>query len=221
MDLLCEEVSNFSYYYQNYRIYVLNFLYDLLDNDLTAASKKDNFEKIQRIIDFPTIDELMSQYVILERCYIQNAFVKGVMNDNQEFININKDLIKNQGSESEGGKEVDKSKLKTGGAQDSKMGDGQSILDLIDNFCFILDKCCKRALMSLSIANTCSIFNFINELLQEQILLLFEVRFCIFSGLIQKPEYALKYQAETQGQNKLHRITNLFEITDKCGFYKT
>jgi hypothetical protein len=59
VDLLCEEVSNFSYYYQNYRIYVLNFLYGLMDNDITAISKKENFEKIQRLLDFPTIDELM------------------------------------------------------------------------------------------------------------------------------------------------------------------
>ena len=59
VDLLCEEISNFSYYYQNYRIYILNFLYKLMDNDITTASKKENFDKIQRMIDFPRIDELM------------------------------------------------------------------------------------------------------------------------------------------------------------------
>ena len=72
--------------------------------------------------------------------------------------------------------------------------------------------------MSLSIGNTCSIFNFINELLEEQVLSTFEIRFCIFSGLIQKPEYAQKYSNQLHG--RLHKIQNLFEISDKCGFYK-
>jgi hypothetical protein len=70
VDLLCEEISNFSYYYQNYRIYILNFLYKLMDNDIATASKRENFDKISRMIDFPRIDELMGQYVIFERCYI-------------------------------------------------------------------------------------------------------------------------------------------------------
>lgn len=30
VDLLCEEISNFSYYYEKYRIYVLNFLYKIM-----------------------------------------------------------------------------------------------------------------------------------------------------------------------------------------------
>lgn len=71
--------------------------------------------------------------------------------------------------------------------------------------------------MSLSIANTCSIFNFINELLQEQVLNLFHIRFLIFSGLIHS-ETGQKFSSQIS--NKLHKIANLFEITDKCGFYK-
>jgi hypothetical protein len=27
LELLCEEIANFSYYFENYRFYVLNFLY--------------------------------------------------------------------------------------------------------------------------------------------------------------------------------------------------
>ena len=87
IDLLCDELSNFSYYYQNYRIYILNFLYKQMENQTGPE-----FESIQRLLDFPKIDELMGQYIILERLYIKNAMTKGIANDNKEFIN----LIKNQ-----------------------------------------------------------------------------------------------------------------------------
>ena len=38
------------------------------------------------MLDFPEIDELMSQYVVFERAYIQNALVKEILKDNAEFI---------------------------------------------------------------------------------------------------------------------------------------
>ena len=62
-----------------------------MENDIGTVKKKDNFYKIQNIIDFPRIDELMDVYVTFERCYIQNAFVKGIHLDNQEFINMVKE----------------------------------------------------------------------------------------------------------------------------------
>lgn len=87
IDLLCDELSNFSYYYQNYRIYILNFLYKQMENQTGPE-----FESIQRLLDFPKIDELMGQYIILERLYVKNAMTKGIVNDNKEFIT----LVKNQ-----------------------------------------------------------------------------------------------------------------------------
>lgn len=81
--------------------------------------------------------------MIFERSYVQNVLIKSVIADNSEYIALVKAI--------------------------NQDGDGaQSLLDFIDNFSFILDKCCKRALMSLSIVNTCSMFNFINEILNEQ-----------------------------------------------------
>lgn len=64
-----------------------------------------------------------------------------------------------------------------------------SIFDLIDNFSFILDKSCKRALMTYSLVNTCTIFNFINDILADQLLNFFKIRFLIFTGLVQQPSY--------------------------------
>jgi hypothetical protein len=53
-----------------------------MENDINSAKKKENFNKIQIMIDFPRIDELMDMYVTFERCYIQNAFIKGIHIDN-------------------------------------------------------------------------------------------------------------------------------------------
>ena len=196
-----------------------------MGNDISSTAKKNQFDKVQRMIDFPRIDELMSQYVIFERCYIQNALIKAILTDNQEFITFVKNQLNNpdQSSQTEFKKQDGKTKKGDSGVS-STSTDGQqnnqSVLDMVDNFSFILDKCSKRSLMSLSIANTCSMFNFINELLQEQLMKVFEIRFLIFSGLIQKQEYAQKYQGQIAGSNKLHKIAHLFELNQKCGFYK-
>ena len=74
---------------------MLNFLYKQMGNDISSSTKKNQFDKIQRMIDFPRIDELMSQYVIFERCYIQNALIKGILTDNQEFIAFVKNQLNN------------------------------------------------------------------------------------------------------------------------------
>jgi hypothetical protein len=157
-----------------------------MENDIGTAKKKDNFYKIQNIIDFPRIDELMDVYVTFERCYIQNAFVKGIQLDNLEFINMVK-----EGPKAAAG--APQKKNESGSSTEGGANPNQTILDLIDDFCFILDKSCKRALMSLSIGNTCSIFNFINEMLQEQVLTTFEIRFSIFTDLIRKSDDSKKY----------------------------
>ena len=92
-----------------------------------------------------------------------------------------------------------------------------SVLDFIDNFSFILEKSCKRALLSLSIVNTCSTFNFINQILQEQFKALFNMRFLILSGLIKKDEFE---DQQSEVGLKLYKIAYQFEVSDKCGFFK-
>ena len=59
-----------------------------MQNDIKSTTKKALFNQISRMIDFPEIDELMSQYVVFERSYIQNALVKEVLKDNAEFITL-------------------------------------------------------------------------------------------------------------------------------------
>lgn len=152
----------------------------------------------------------MSCYVVFERTYVQNALIKGTLLDNSEFVT----LVKQQQFEFKEKHEAADSR------QASSVSDGQtastSVLDLMENFSFILDKSCKRALLSLSIVNTCSMFNFINQILQEQFQDLFFVRFLIFSSLIKEEKYAANF-GQLLG-SKLHKIQNLFEVTEKCGF---
>jgi hypothetical protein len=64
-----------------------------------------------------------------------------------------------------GGKKVESGASSGGSNADGQQQGYQSVLDMIDNFSFILDKCSKRSMMSLSVNNTCSIFNFVNGLL--------------------------------------------------------
>jgi len=45
------------------------------------------------MVEFPRIDELMSQYVLFERAYVRNALVKGILLDNQEFLSLVKSKV--------------------------------------------------------------------------------------------------------------------------------
>mmetsp|Transcript_1962 Transcript_1962/g.3432 ORF Transcript_1962/g.3432 Transcript_1962/m.3432 type:complete len:140 (+) Transcript_1962:1769-2188(+) len=67
--------------------------------------------------------------------------------------------------------------------------------------------------MSLSLVNTCSIVNFVNDLFQGEIVEIFEVRFLVFSGLIQSPKNSERFRQQLQG--RVHKIQSLFEIQDK------
>lgn len=89
----------------------------------------------------------------------------------------------------------------------------RSLLDFIDSLNFTFEKSAKRSMMSLSLTNTCSVLNFINDILQQDIVTLFKIRFFIFSGLIQNQEISKLVQKEMQGSNNLHRIANLFELS--------
>ena len=51
------------------------------------------FANLQRMVEFPRIDELMSQYVLFERAYVRNALVKGILLDNQEFLSLVKSKV--------------------------------------------------------------------------------------------------------------------------------
>lgn len=80
--------------------------------------------------------------------------------------------------------------------------------------------------MSLSQNNTCSMFSFINNLLQEKLLETFKARFYIFSGLIKNSERQKEYvdcvrRSEQAMSKSLHKIVNLFEVNEPCFFQLT
>ena len=60
---------------------------------------------------------------------------------------------------------------------------------MVDNFSFILDKCVKRAFMSLSLTHACSMFATITNVLQEEVLKAFKARFFILSGLVKEERF--------------------------------
>jgi hypothetical protein len=221
VDQLCEEVCNFSYYFHNYKYYVLNLIYKLLDQDLSSQANQQIFSQVKRIVDFSRIDELMSQYVTLERAFLKNSIVKAIMQDNTDFItlvkaNMTKGVLPNKAESGEQTLLMGKRESEVSGSSTEGGNQGKSLLDLIDGMNFIMAKCAKRSLMSLSLTNTCSVLNHINDLLQNDVMRIFRIRFYIFSGLIQRQDLAEKYRRDMQGQLNLHRIANLFEVTEKC-----
>jgi hypothetical protein len=160
------------------------------------------------MVEFPRIDELMNQYVLFERSYVRNSLVKGILLDNSEYLS----LVKAKLNLTQDDNQLKKNPSTSTEGQAAT----QTVLDLIDNFCFILDKSCKRALMSLSVTNTCSMFNFVNEIIQEQVAEMFEIRFLIFSGLIKNSSESYQ-KVQT---SRLHKVSNLFELTERCQFSK-
>ena len=59
-----------------------------MNKDIESQTKQKIFLDLQRMVEFPRIDELMSQYVLFERAYVRNALVKGILLDNNEFLSL-------------------------------------------------------------------------------------------------------------------------------------
>jgi len=45
-------------------------------------------QQMQRLLQFPLIDELVNNYIVLERFYIKNSLLKALENDNREYVKI-------------------------------------------------------------------------------------------------------------------------------------
>lgn len=149
-----------------------------------TKKKEETFMKFQQVLHFQRMDELMDYYLVFEKSFILNSLLKGVLQDNQEFVTlVNQQLNQQAKQKTEESRkdEANKSSASTEGDKNAAL----SIFDLIDNFSFILDKSFKRALMTFSLVNTCAVFNFINDILSEQLLNFFKIRFLIFTGLVQ------------------------------------
>lgn len=69
------------------------------------------------------MDELVNNYIVLERYYLRNNLIKGLETDNQEYV---KNIAKVYDQD--------------------KFDSAPEVLDFIDDFCFILDKCSKRVI---------------------------------------------------------------------------
>ena len=81
VDLLCEEIANFSFYQESYRSYLLNFVHG-------NCSDVSIVNRVKALIDFPQIDELLTMYTALENAYLQANFLKGFTQDNKQFIEL-------------------------------------------------------------------------------------------------------------------------------------
>ena len=67
------------------------------------------------------MDELVNNYIILEKFYLKNSLNKALDLDNQEYVKI-----------------VQKS------FNSDKFESSQDIMEFVDEFCYILDTCSKR-----------------------------------------------------------------------------
>ena len=100
---------------------------------LTLAQKKGGqaLQLLQRQLQFPLIDELVNNYIVLERFYIKNSLFLALESDNREYV---KTVQKSYTQE-----KFDQNQVRRASYSLS-----QEILDLIDDFCFILDTCSRR-----------------------------------------------------------------------------
>jgi hypothetical protein len=88
LDTICDEISNFSYYYQSYCLYIYNLIWKCTNKGITDnKSKQDriintSLKEMQRDLQFPLVDELVNNYIMLEKFYVKNCLFKGVLIDN-------------------------------------------------------------------------------------------------------------------------------------------
>eukprot|EP00347_Sterkiella_histriomuscorum_P010672 403375368 len=199
LDQICEEIIRFSQYYQSYVIYIMQLIMKSTSgspmkaksqplNQSKAIGSNNLVKQIQRQIQFHLMDELVNNYIILEKFYLKNSLNKALDTDNQEYVKI-----------------VQKS------FNSDKFESSQDIMEFVDEFCYILDTCSKRAVQSFNIVNACAIINMINQLLNDDIKLAFSNRVEIFLGKTSskkfKPIHQVQHLQLVKDIAQLHPLT--------------
>ena len=81
--MLCEELADFSSYYETYKVYLLTFVHRQIDRQ---AEHKIILNKLRSDLHFPTVEDLMASYSALELSYLRANIFKSIQTDNDEFI---------------------------------------------------------------------------------------------------------------------------------------
>ncbi|CDW72213.1 UNKNOWN [Stylonychia lemnae] len=202
LDSICEEIIRFSQYYQTYCIYILQLIQKFTggsskhksqsQNKATKAASNEkassnnssinnSLKLIQRQIQFPLIDELVNNYIVLEKFYLRNSLNKALDQDNQEYVKIISKVYN----------------------QNEKFDQIPDIIDFVDDYCYILDTCSKRAVQSFNIVNACAIINMINQILNDDIKQAFSNRVEIFLGKTSSKKF-----------KPIHQVQNLSLVKD-------
>ena len=128
---LCEEISNFSYLYQTYNHYICHLIHRQTKNEKTM-------QQLQRDLQFSAIDELLNQYLTLEKIYICNAFADGVVKEQASFIELCEKETRIEKQVLEGAINSEAAQTALEALKDEYPA------DLIDILCLILDKSIRR-----------------------------------------------------------------------------
>ena len=136
-DYLCEEISNFSFLYQTYNHFICHLVHRQTKNEKTMR-------QLQKDLQFSAIDELLGQYLQLEKIYVCNAFADGVAKEQESFIELCEKETQIEKHVLEGITTSDAAQASLEALKDEYSA------DLIDILCLILDKSIRRALSTLS-----------------------------------------------------------------------
>lgn len=75
-DYLCEEIANFSFYYQTYCHFVCTTIYKQC-----GQNSLKHLQRIQKQLQFEKVDEMLQVYLQLERFMLKNALATGIKTD--------------------------------------------------------------------------------------------------------------------------------------------
>jgi len=63
-------------------VYVLQLVHKFTKSQVI----NDSIKKMQQILQFPLMDDLVNSYITLERLHLRNCFIKAVTADNQNYV---------------------------------------------------------------------------------------------------------------------------------------
>ena len=94
MTLIAEECVRFSQYYQTYRVYVLQLINRMTENSQPAKPLKgsgnvginDSIKRMQHQLKFSLIDDMVNQYIVIEKMHIRNCYLKALISDNHSYV---------------------------------------------------------------------------------------------------------------------------------------
>jgi len=139
VDFICEEISLFSFYYQSFCFYIYSLIFKSTKKSITHSTDKE-VQKLKRALDFDQIDELVNNYILLERFYLKNKLVKALETDNLNFVKAVETIYEKDDEESK------KKKPASGreGSEGFRFDKASEVMDFVDEYSYILFTVAKR-----------------------------------------------------------------------------